>query len=282
MLLQYYHRHYHLRYVHAKKLLIFDLVLLSSIAALIGLTFFWLWYDPTIRSSIILDIHLSSDAKIKSGETVEFDVYFKNKSSIRLLDAKLSLLLPTGFISSDVTTSTYPTASLHELDPNEAGTYRFHGLLYGTPDKPIHPIVALSYRQEHRLVREEKIAALILTPRGSILIGQITTPTTTLAGSSFPIRFTVKNTSETTLDEITVPLSSLNRYGAVSLTADKGNITPHAWQIAKLEGGEEISLSGVIQASEEIGKEQPMTLSLTPEIVVGQTPIPQITLSDQS
>src|SRR3989339_270956 len=53
---KHYANRYHLRYVHAKKVFTFDLLLLFSTLILIGATLFLYTYDPSVTSFVSLTI----------------------------------------------------------------------------------------------------------------------------------------------------------------------------------------------------------------------------------
>ena len=72
----YYKKRYHLNFTHARKLFLFDMMLLSLIVVLIGSTIIWFNYDPTIDELVYVSIKPSQD-KMISGDYVSFEINYK-------------------------------------------------------------------------------------------------------------------------------------------------------------------------------------------------------------
>lgn len=254
-----YKKHYHLTYVHAKKLFIFDLLLLLSAVGLIGLTIFWFTYNPTITELVSLEItpstHVvtSTPGRFISGDHVTFYFTYHNQSETTLKDASLSVRLPSGFIfeSADPQeqfASTTYTFTLNDIAPGGSGEITITGILIASLQTEEHVTATLSYRQPERNATELKVARYIVTMRGSTLEPKLEAPEKILGSGTAPVTLTLTNTYHHVLNSISVPLTPTSTLIFQTQEASKGNVENGQWNIAELQPGETAELTGTLVA----------------------------------
>jgi hypothetical protein len=272
--LHYKHK-YHLRFAHAKKLFVFDMTLLFSIVLIGASAIFWFTYDPTVLSDIELSIQAKPD-KIKSGEKIVYNITYKNNSDQVLLDPILSIGLPKGFLvqsvqPSELYSNTKEEFSLPKLLPSDGGNVELNGIMYGTPNQNIPVVAKLSYQQQERNRREQKIARHLTIPRDSVLSTDIKIGNTILANGIIDIEISLKNTGKNTLTNINLPLQISD------LLSIQTNSAIDSWSIKTLEPSEEKILTGQL-ISTITNDSSTIRLTLTPNIEIEGHTLPQSTV----
>lgn len=212
-----YKKVYHLNFVHARKLWIFDMTLLLSIV-IIGFTgLFWWTYNPTITDLIYINIE-QSETKIKSGDYITYNITYRNDSTIKIENPILKIDLPQSFIFDKSNPNNFDLTNkqfiLEDLDANSKETLTISGWFYGTPDQDHFIHVKLSYNQENSQKQEEKNIPIITIPRGSVLETEIIANKTLLYQKNTPITYKIKNTGEIDIKKIEIPLET--EYFSVS------------------------------------------------------------------
>ena len=278
-----YQKRYHLRFVHAKKLFLFDFTLLLSVIALFGITLFLFLYEPSVVASVSLSITPSNNAtpatKIQSGDDITYTVAYANKSGVLLQDPHLSVSFPLGFVlesaaPSELFTPANNTFVLPPIPPGGSGEAVIKGILFGTPDETDRVSAQLSYRQEQRTDREIRIANVLTTLRGSILEGALSGSHAILPTGSSPITVTLTNTATHSLPSLVLPLAMPSGISLHTVTTTAGTIESQEWRVKELPPHESIRLTGVIQTNLEKSA-QHATLQLTPLLFVRNATFPQ-------
>ncbi|MFA6424221.1 MAG: hypothetical protein WCV83_02810 [Candidatus Magasanikbacteria bacterium] len=228
-------RHYHLRYhgvyAHAKKLFVFDLVLLATaIAILIAGLFFFFW-NPGLTDQIDLKISLGSN-RVKSGELVKVTIDYKNRSKYYLREPILAMHLPAGFIVDRSLTpvsifKTDSTFDLSELRPGASGQAEVYGRLWVSPKQDEKISALLSYLPENSKNHEQKIGSFLVNLSDSVLNASLEMTATSFANERVPFVYKLINTSDTKLDgvnfDINFPgtISGINKADLQNITLDK-------------------------------------------------------------
>ncbi len=269
-----YKRRYHIKYIHAKKLFIFDISLLLSIFVLIFGTIFWFAYDPTITDLVYFNITPDQD-RIESGQNASYTINYKNNSDISLINPKIALQLPSGFVfikasPSDLFNNNINTFELTDLSAGANGELNFEGLFYGDVNSEYHINSIFSYRQEARNAREEKIATVIAKLPGSVLDIEFEgLPKSIISQGSVPIRISMNNTGKQVLNNIYLPLGSDSSELYIKLQPSKNIIVQNdILFLDSIDSGESITLEAILVSNIAERKES-VSLALRPTIKIG-------------
>ncbi len=167
-----YHKKYHGWYRNAKKLFIFDLILLGLIILTAGTAVFFYFYGLPVTSKI--DLTITTQATHINGANLPITISYQNNSDAILENVLLSVLLPNGFIldknsdeSPDKNTDESPNPENQNLDKNNSITIpdlapgananlTISGQFFSDIKNKNQIIASLSYRQQTRSVRETK------------------------------------------------------------------------------------------------------------------------------
>lgn len=255
-----YKKKYHLKFVHAKKLFLFDLLLLLSTIGLIGLVVFWFVSEPTIDGLVSLSITPSTHGtaptvhRIASGEHLTFTIEYGNQNDVTLKDVNLTLGMPKGFIMETIEpnmrfSSSSNSVTLDSLAPQASGKVTMTGLLFGTPEKQETISASLSYRHEGNKKQEQKTAHFLVTLRGSVLKATLNTPAALLARGVTPFSVTLTNTYHHDLPLLIVPLRFGDGVAIASATTTTGVIQSNEWRLPSLAPHASATLTGVLATS---------------------------------
>ncbi|HAT03346.1 MAG TPA: hypothetical protein DCS29_01025 [Candidatus Magasanikbacteria bacterium] len=263
-----YKKKYHLKFVHAKKLFVFDMLLLLSTVAIFISAIFWWAYDPTLTDLIYITIE-PTKSRIISGEQVGYRIVYKNESDVGLFGTTLTLATPEGFVETQVVpfSSYYATAktfSINELKPQEWGEIYIEGMLYGTPHKETPLQAILEYTQEGRQKKERKISPHVTIVRGSLLKTTIDASTSALNDSTTPLHITLTNTGEVDFPLVSVPIPLPQGLTLKNPRVDFGKIKENLWDIGTLVPGQTATLDAMIDIHNP--QTQEIILEITPQI----------------
>jgi len=206
------HHHYHTRYHgiyrHAKKLFVFDLVLLASAVFMLGAGLFFFFWKPSLTDLIDLNLTLGAD-RIKSGELVALGVTYQNRTKFNLTDAVLSVQLPDGFeIDRNKTPETdFSNQSTFDLDtvpPGAKGEKIIWGYFWTEAGEEERITSLLSYLPDGRTGREQKIGVLVAKFPDSILKTEMIAPSAALPGQEIPLTIKITNQSDRTVAPVNV------------------------------------------------------------------------------
>lgn len=238
-----YHTHYHGIYQHAKKLFAFDLALLATATIMMAGSIFLFFWKPSIAGLIDLTLSLG-ETRVKSGDYVRLTLEYTNHSKYTLSEVSLGVKLPEGFIIDRNKTSkevfsdqhTFPTVT--EIKPGASKQLEINGRFWSDPSQESKFIANLSYRPDAKKTRDQKLASLISQLSESVLWGELSSPTTTFANSPVKFTYTLHNTSDQTLENI----SLLHNFEQAISEKDSQKITLPA-QSTKSFTGTFISMS---------------------------------------
>lgn len=271
-----YHKKYHLQYRHAKKLFIFDMLLLLSTVVLVGLTILIKTYDPTITADVFVEISTDNE-RIKSGEPVTFDIEYRNDSSYILTDTHLAVTLPSGFIfdsvePADIFNEKTNTFNAGTLQPGASSKVQLQGILFAEPDQTNIVSSRITYTSEKTQKTEGKAVHFELTPRGSTLELSIDSSENALVGVQTPVTLELTNTGEFTIENISIPLT-FSEGSLQKSTTENGTISDSIWSIDSLEPDETYILKGQFTPTNN----QKQSISIAPIVTVGSSNIRQST-----
>lgn len=264
---RYYRKRYHGLYQHAKKLFVFDLALLLFALAMLGSSIFLFFWQPTLSGQIDLSLSLGN-GRIKSGEEVRLTLNYSNRSKHVLRSVSLGLRLPEGFvINRDKTPKNIFSddsifSSITEIAPGASGQAEVYGTFWSELNKETKFTANLSYQPENKTDREQKLASLAAALPDSVLTGQLTMATSTLANFSLNFSYTLKNSGAQTINRISV---ASNWPGAI---ADETAATDFS-----LAPNETKTISGAITTPAKSGN---YSFTLTPTVLINNTAIAQI------
>jgi len=273
-----YKKKYHLNFKHAKKLFIFDTILLFSILVLAVSAISWYYYSPDVINQINLSITPSSD-RIISGDYVTYKIEYKNNSDKKLVNASLLINLPPGLVVDKIEPNELyekknQSFDLQELLKNESGEIKISGWYYDTPHQETHITTELLYNQEDRKTQEVKLINLIQIHRGSILQGNLDISNSSLAQGEIPLKISLKNTGKQKLEKLVLPLNLPDGLRIINPTSGGTTIENLEWQIDQLSPDEEVELNAVLLTNLSPST-YTIDFELTPKITVNNELIDQ-------
>ncbi len=270
--------HYHGRYVHAKKLFVFDLALLAAVFGLIALTIYLFAYDPTVRRAITVTVDTPVN-RFQSGDKVPLVVTYKNKSAITLKEARLHIDLPSGFLPETTSTEFKKYILIDTIKPGESGGVTVPGTFYTEPESPTNVPVSLSYRQETRDEREEKIGVGIFTSRGSVIDAKISIASTTTAQGDTPFNLSITNNSDLTTPQIRIKIDKDQETTIDNLKSEAGSIEAGQWNLPSLLPHSTVEMKGIAHFTNPNKKQIESKLTFVPEIILAKKAIPQVKIT---
>lgn len=238
LLKKHYHQNYHGIYQHAKKLFVFDLALLLLAFVMLGTSAFLFFWKPSLTDQIDVSISLGNN-RIKIGDEIHLTLDYANKSKFKLNDVSLGLRLPEGFIVNRNKTATNSFSenstfvSLKELKAGATGQVSIYGWFWNEPNKEVRFIANLSYQPENNTIREQKLSSFLARLPDSILTGQLTISSSTFPNSLLKFTYTLKNSSDRELNNISI----INNWNATILNVkDTSNISLPPNSTKEIEG----------------------------------------------
>ena len=140
------------------------------------------------------------------------------------------------------------------------GNFVIHGWLWSEPKEDDKIIAALSYRPDDRTDREQQLGMFIARLPGSVLEGHLTMASSSFTRQTLPFVYTLTNTSERTLNNLTV-------------VYDWPTQIPELKKLALLEllPGQTITVNGKVT----MPNKKEARLAITPTILINGHLIPQ-------
>ena len=278
-----YQRRYHLQFSHARKLFIFDMLLLASIFVIGSAATTWYLYDPTVTKQVNLNISaaaLGGNDRVKSGELITLKISYQNNSNQVLKDAILHFNLPPGFlIRTSPTSFSTPTQSIAiaNLKPREGGEVQFTGQFWVEPGKNFPVNVELVYRQEKNNNYEVKTTGILTTSADSVLVVAAIFPATIYSAGNWEVPVTIKNTGSESLSNISIPFPTVN---GLSFSWRETGVTKKPLSIPSLAPNEIVT--GTLRFSSQLPRDiSELTVSVTPQIKINNQYFNQATLNSK-
>lgn len=265
-----YQRRYHLKFSHARKLFIFDMLLLISIFVIGGSAAFWYTYDPTVTKDVALEVSaaaLGDTNRVKSGELITVKISFQNNSNVVLEDPIIKVNIPAGFLirstPPNFTTSTQ-SISVESMKPRQGGELIFTGQFFGEPGKNFPAVVELIYRQEKTNRFEVKTVGILATPADSVLVVNANFPTTIFSSGNWEVPVTIQNTGSELISGISIPFPTVN---GLNFSWLETGITKKPLLISLLKPNE--TTTGTLRFSSKLPKDiSEISVSLIPQIQI--------------
>ncbi|MFA6485977.1 MAG: hypothetical protein WCT40_01250 [Candidatus Magasanikbacteria bacterium] len=201
---RWFHNHYITRYHgiyrHAKKLFVFDLILLATAIVMLGASLFFFFWKPGTTDLVDLKLTLGT-GRIKSGEMVALGITYQNRAQFDLNQAVLSVQLPAGFEIDRARTpatdfSDQSTFDLGVIKPGAKGEKIIWGYLWTTVGSDERITGLLSYVPDKKNNRAQKISILTVNLPDSILHTEVTAPKNALPGQEVAVEIKVTNESD--------------------------------------------------------------------------------------
>jgi len=273
-----YKKRYHMKFEHARKLFVFDLILLLSTIVLAGASVYWFLFNPSISNLIYFTITPSAD-KIKSGDYVTLTIRYQNNSDTKILSPKISVTLPEGFLIDKAEPENIFDKDARVFTPNElpaghSNSITISGWSFGKPDIEEKITAEMAYKQETSGYAETKPIAIYLTHRGSVIETSADGPETILAENKKIITLSLKNNSSAALAGISLQLPTADNIKWESTSTTNGIVENNVWTAGKLEPFSTSTLiaelSTVLPADSDS-----LELNFTPTIKINQTSFEQ-------
>lgn len=262
------HRHYKTKYEgiykNAKKLFVFDLILLAGSLILLGVSLFFFFWKPTIVD--LVDVNFSVHAeRIMAGDEISISIDYKNRSKHKLEEVILAVHLPTGFLIDRQKTpveifSLNSTADIGSLEAGATGKIVIYGRYFVMPLTDEKITAYFSYRPEDKKNKEQKIAGAYIKTVGSNLAIEMDSPNSSLPGYSVPFAITLQNNGPLPLENINVSADNLE------LVFDK----PESAINISISSKEQVKLLGTLRAPSADGDH---IFTISAVATVNNTPI---------
>jgi len=246
------HKHYKSKYEgiykNAKKLFVFDLILLAGALILFGASLFFFFWKPTIVDLVDINFNVQAE-RIMAGDEISISIDYKNRSKHKLEDAILAVHLPAGFLVDRQKTpieifSLNSTADIGSLEAGATGNIVIFGRYFSAPLVDEKITAYFSYRPENKNNKEQKIAGAYIKTVGSNLTIIMDSPTSSLPGYNIPFTITLKNTGLLPLDNIDISADNLE------LIFEK----PESAKNISIDANDQIKLTGVFRAPSVAGE----------------------------
>lgn len=194
---RYYKKRYHLTYVHAKKLFVFDMGLLLSIFGLIGISMFWFFAEPTIPQHLRVSFY--SDQKVASGEQITYELRIENTADTPITNLAVSYKLPSGFTKQD---SSEPPKTLL---PKQQYIATLTGSMIGEPNIEYRSQAFVSYTDKKTGQQHIATASHLITLRDSLFTLEVDAPDTVMRIGRHALSLQIKNGSNNGA-QLSIPL----------------------------------------------------------------------------
>ena len=279
-----YKKKYHLKFMHARKLFIFDVTLLFSMIILLAGSLSWLMYDPSVTDLVYLSVRPTHE-RILSGEYTTYTINYRNDSNTTLNSPVLDVILPQNFIIDSVIPEDLfdfdnNIFTLKNIKPTYGGQFSISGWFYGTPDIENPLLATLSYTQEGRKKQEQKISPHISILRGSVLEMNIELADKITNNISLPITLDIINNGDIDLNNIKIPLLFPTGVTLSDPKTLKGLVEDNSWYIEKLKPEESTKLNGILHVNLP-SKQEILELNITPTVDINNQAISQKTSSHE-
>ncbi len=246
--------HYHLKFSHAKKVFLFDMLLILSTVLLFAITLFWWQYDPTITSLVHINVSANVDEdRIQSGDIVRIAIHTANNSDVALQSPLLKMSLPPGFVMTTSSRS-YTTEgdhtiafSLDDIQSAQDVTTQIAGTYYGEVDthRPVRTM--LIYTQPEKKQPEIVIHRLLLTTREPSAELHLDSPPHLIPGATLPVTLTVTNARKHTLPSRKITSNNFSLFAADTPSLGTFDEDTKTWEIGSLAEDGQATLEGTVR-----------------------------------
>lgn len=193
---RHYHRKYHGKYKHAKKIFVFDLVLLGAALTLFAASVYFFFFAQSSRA--FLDISLPLEKGAMSGQTRDFAFQLKNLTNAPLENLVLRFEFPKNFILKETPSGfnlDSQTIFIDSLKEKLTQSLLFKGQPWGGLNELQKIIVRAQFFDKQNQSAQEEIFSLPLTLTETALKVDWTLPAEIFTGQNFNLTFSYRNES---------------------------------------------------------------------------------------
>lgn len=213
-----YHKKYRGRYKHAKKIFIFDTILVGLLIVLAAAAAFWFFYSPQKN---YLTVSLS-DKNTTVGQIRDFKIIIKNNTDYTLSDTRVTLDFP-----QTISLKEYPpnynqqtnSLSLGSLKEKASTVILFKGQIWGALNETQKIIMETSFTDPAKQIKEQ-IDILEVPLTQSVFTVNWNLPASVKVGQKFDLTVNYKNTSSETLPEAIIVPTLPTDFTILSSTLD--------------------------------------------------------------
>ncbi len=245
---KHFERKYLGKYRHAKKLFIFDLVLLATLLALAAIAAWALFFRVTLADKMTLTVE-ATPTEIVSGNQVTFTVFYENRSEETISNVDLTVLLPPHFEFLRSFPKDYnPRTSavfLGTLAPGAHGQAKVTGILWGEVGKPTIVVGSLNFLSEKNQ-RHVKFVRTEIPVAHSVLVLSLELPSRIVAGQLIPFTLTFENTGPRDIPELSL---APQWPDGTTFVASEPPLREGQWRIGALASGASGRLTGAARLS---------------------------------
>jgi hypothetical protein len=247
-----YHRKYHGKYKHAKKIFILDLALVAAAVALLTASLYFFFLKPQEN---YLNISLAQNQQIKIGEMRDFTFRLANLSDQPLSDLILKFEFPESFLIKNAPKNFNPetkTFSLDSLSEKQTLDLPFKGAAWGAINETQKIIIHAQFRENKKQTLAEQIATIDLTLSEPAITVNWETPEKIMVGQNFNLTVNYKNDTLEKIERIIFALTLPNDFTIISLAPTMpdnfSNTSAGLWILENIEPKEsgQIQLFGVL------------------------------------
>lgn len=255
---RHYHRKYHGKYKHAKKIFIFDLVLIGAALALLATAVYFFLVKP---QQTHLNINLKQTDKISAGQTQDFVFQIANATSQRLSDLVVNFEFPSQFILKEFPKNFNPGSSLLFIDSlkeKQILDLKFRGQLWGAIGESSSVVIHTRFKEDKNNSLAEQVDSINLIISASPLKVNWVLPETALVGENLNLKINYRNGSE---EKITKAILAPTLPDDFEIIGSSLNLKDGRWVLENLApgAGGEIAVQGFIRSLPRFGN---TTLSL--------------------
>ncbi|KKR97647.1 MAG: hypothetical protein UU49_C0026G0002 [Candidatus Magasanikbacteria bacterium GW2011_GWC2_41_17] len=216
---RHYHHKYHGKYKHAKKIFIFDMVLVAAATALLATSLYFFFIKPQEN---FLNISLKQNQKIKIGETHDLTFQLTNLTNQPLSELSVKFEFPASFVIKSSPPKFNPetkTLTADLLKEKEALNLPFQGAVFGAINETQKIIIHAQFREHKNQTLEEQIATIDLNLSEPAIAVSLETPETIMVGQNFNIIVNYKNNTLSNIEQIALAPTLPNDLAIVSNNA---------------------------------------------------------------
>ncbi len=205
---KYFENKYSSIYKHAKKLFVFDIILLILAIFLFGSAIFWFFWQPSISSQVEINFAYSSE-KIISGEDLDIFITYKNNSKFDLEETTLSLHLPAGFVLNKAKNdqlSDSNSINLGQIKPGGNDKITISGQLVGDATQSDKILAILSYKIGKTNKIDQKKELELINYDKTEIMSEINFEKTTFPDKEVPFSIKISNISQKTIEGVDLEL----------------------------------------------------------------------------
>lgn len=192
---RHYHRKYHGKYKHAKKIFIFDLILIGAAIALLAIAFHFFLVKP---HQTYLTINLKQTDKITVGQTQDFVFQISNTTNQPLSDLIVNFEFPNQFVLKEFPQNFNSDSSLlfiASLKEKQSLDLKFRGQLWGAIGEAPTVVLRTHFKESKNNSLVEQIDSLNLPLTKTPLRVEWTLPEKIMVGENFNLKINYRNDS---------------------------------------------------------------------------------------